>query len=126
MFTSGIMSLLIVIDALRIGFCSPHLSFGVQTDICSSPILAVPSNGPIISEPFFYGLCMVILGGLFRLWAQNSLGRFFTFEVTIKPDHKLITTGPYSLVRHPSYLGFIIMKAGLSIMQFSEGSILQD
>jgi protein-S-isoprenylcysteine O-methyltransferase Ste14 len=27
-------------------------------------------------------------------------------------DHRLITTGPYALVRHPSYLGYFLMFIG--------------
>jgi len=29
----------------------------------------------------------------------------FTYELSILKDHKLVTTGLYKLVRHPSYLG---------------------
>ncbi|CAF4350854.1 unnamed protein product, partial [Rotaria sordida] len=33
----------------------------------------------------------------------GTLGAFFTFELTIRSTHKLIKTGPYAYVRHPSY-----------------------
>ncbi|CAF1457475.1 unnamed protein product, partial [Rotaria sordida] len=32
----------------------------------------------------------------------GTLGAFFTFELTIRSTHKLIKTGPYAYVRHPS------------------------
>ena len=41
-------------------------------------------------------------GSSLRLWCFKCLKEFFTFHVTIKKDHKLITTGPYSLLIHPS------------------------
>ena len=123
---SFIMSSLMLMDALRVAICSPDHNRWFQRDICSSPIMGIPSGGHVISESFFCGLCLTLLGGLFRAWAQNSLGSFFTFELTIKPDHRLITTGPYSLVRHPSYLGSLVTKTGLTMMQLSKGSVLQD
>lgn len=38
-----------------------------------------------------------------RYLCYRELGRQYTFQVAIIKDHKLITTGPYSVVRHPSY-----------------------
>lgn len=32
----------------------------------------------------------------------------FTFELSKQRDHRLVTDGPYSIVRHPSYIGGII------------------
>lgn len=46
---------------------------------------------------------MVITGGLLRLAAYKTLGPYFTFQVGIQPDQKLITHGVYAWVRHPSY-----------------------
>ncbi|KAJ7459313.1 hypothetical protein FB451DRAFT_1046131, partial [Mycena latifolia] len=40
---------------------------------------------------------------LLRLVCFRALGAFFTFDLTIHPSHRLITTRPYSLVRHPAY-----------------------
>lgn len=33
----------------------------------------------------------------------RELGRLFTYELTIREKHTLVTSGPYSIVRHPSY-----------------------
>ncbi|KAM5531771.1 hypothetical protein V8D89_014541 [Ganoderma adspersum] len=46
---------------------------------------------------------------------------FFTFEVIIKDDHKLITSGPYSYVRHPSYTGILCLTTGAYLMHFGAG-----
>ncbi|CAG8447089.1 5128_t:CDS:1, partial [Cetraspora pellucida] len=45
---------------------------------------------------------MSILGSMLRLWCYRVMNEFFTFNVEIKKDHKLITTGPYRLLIHPS------------------------
>jgi protein-S-isoprenylcysteine O-methyltransferase Ste14 len=49
-------------------------------------------------------LVLIVIGGLVRGWCYRALGSYFTFEVAIRPNHKLITTGPYAIVRHPSYV----------------------
>ena len=34
-----------------------------------------------------------------------TLGAYFTYQVKIQTDHRLIETGPYRRIRHPGYLG---------------------
>ena len=57
-----------------------------------------------------FGYVFLIVGGGGRIWCYRTLGKFFTFELTIRNSHKLIRTGPYAYVRHPSYtFGFIAL-----------------
>ncbi|KAI9136105.1 hypothetical protein BKA69DRAFT_1106104 [Paraphysoderma sedebokerense] len=41
-----------------------------------------------------------------RLWSFKTLGNLFTYSVTIRKDHSLISDGPYKWLVHPSYTGF--------------------
>jgi protein-S-isoprenylcysteine O-methyltransferase Ste14 len=67
------------------------------------------------------GFLMIVAGISFRAWAVNSLGKYFTATVQIKADHQLVKTGPYAIVRHPSYTGaFLAIIAGGVIL----GSII--
>jgi protein-S-isoprenylcysteine O-methyltransferase Ste14 len=61
------------------------------------------------------GVAIMISGILFRQYAIFTLGKFFTTTIQIKKDHELIQTGPYRYIRHPSYLGLLIMALGLGI-----------
>ncbi|CAF1965293.1 unnamed protein product [Rotaria magnacalcarata] len=59
-----------------------------------------------------FGYIFMILGGLGRIWCYRTLGKFFTFEITIRNSHRLIKTGPYAYVRHPSYTFASILTIG--------------
>jgi protein-S-isoprenylcysteine O-methyltransferase Ste14 len=61
------------------------------------------------------GVAIMIFGIVFRQYAISTLGKFFTATIQIKNDHELIQTGPYRYIRHPSYLGILIMTLGLGI-----------
>ena len=50
------------------------------------------------------------------------LGQFFLFEPNIQRGHELIISGPYSVVRHPSYTGLILIFGGLFPWYLSKGS----
>ncbi|KAF8961635.1 hypothetical protein BDZ97DRAFT_1828306 [Flammula alnicola] len=43
----------------------------------------------------------------------EQMGSRFTYHVTLLPNHMLVTTGPYSIVRHPSYTGAYCLHTGL-------------
>jgi protein-S-isoprenylcysteine O-methyltransferase len=47
-------------------------------------------------------------GIMFRLWAINILGDFFTAHVMIAENHQLCRRGPYRILRHPSYTGSML------------------
>lgn len=61
------------------------------------------------------GLVILISGIALRIWAIRVLGEFFTNTVQAKSNHKLIKTGPYKIVRHPSYLGAYLAFIGVGI-----------
>jgi protein-S-isoprenylcysteine O-methyltransferase Ste14 len=61
------------------------------------------------------GVAMSISGVVFRRYVIFFLGKFFTATVQIRKDHKLIKTGPYRYIRHPSYLGILILALGNGI-----------
>lgn len=65
---------------------------------------------------FPVGLGILLLSIVFRVWAIRTLGRFFTATVQIVEGHQVIQTGPYSLVRHPSYTGAYLSYIGTGIM----------
>ncbi|KIJ07791.1 hypothetical protein PAXINDRAFT_89819, partial [Paxillus involutus ATCC 200175] len=59
------------------------------------------------------GSVLSIVGCCLRIHCYRALGRMFTYELSIRKDHKLITSGVYAIVRHPSYTGGICSGVGL-------------
>ena len=64
---------------------------------------------------FWLGAAVTAAGLLFTVWARVHLGRNWSGTVTIKEQHELITSGPYSLVRHPIYTGLLLAFTGSAV-----------
>ena len=60
----------------------------------------------------FAGLFLIVAGLILRFLAIYSLGRFFTVDITIREKHLLKKDGLYSVIRHPSYSGFLLSFLG--------------
>ena len=89
--------------------------------------LLLPSGSSALSalrlSPLSLAACLLgIAGGLTRIWCHHTLGRFFTWQVIVRRDHELVTSGPYALVRHPSYTGWLLMVAGNYLTLFNPHS----
>jgi protein-S-isoprenylcysteine O-methyltransferase Ste14 len=72
--------------------------------------------------PVVIGLSVAWLGMAIRAWSVRTLGEFFTVDVTVAADQRLIDDGPYALVRHPSYTGMLMAIFGFGIALDSWGS----
>ncbi|MBB5895945.1 methyltransferase family protein [Kutzneria kofuensis] len=59
---------------------------------------------------------LIVLGGGFRLWSIASLGRYFRAVVHIQEDHRVVRTGPYRVLRHPSYTGLLVGMLGIALL----------
>ena len=70
------------------------------------------------------GMILMVAGMLFRGWAVRVLADFFTVDVTIRNDHRLIRNGPYRWLRHPSYTGALTTFFGFALALGNYGSLL--
>jgi protein-S-isoprenylcysteine O-methyltransferase Ste14 len=69
---------------------------------------------PISNYPgtTYIGMAMILAGMIFRFIAVYTLGRYFTVNVTIRTDHKIVKEGLYKYLRHPAYLGSLFSFLG--------------
>ncbi len=70
-------------------------------------------NPPLVA----WGILLVVVAGIaLCCWARIHLGSLWSDIVTLKEGHRVVDSGPYRLVRHPMYTGFIVMDLGLAIL----------
>jgi protein-S-isoprenylcysteine O-methyltransferase Ste14 len=70
------------------------------------------------------GVVLFAAGGALRIWPVFVLGRRFSGLVAIQPGHTLVTTGVYSRIRNPSYLGLLISSLGWGLAFRSGAGVL--
>lgn len=64
---------------------------------------------------FWFGIALMLTGFAFRHYAIHVLGKFFTHTVATRPGQYVVDTGPYRLIRHPSYSGSLLTFVGLGL-----------
>lgn len=84
---------------------------------------SVTSVGPLASRFVpadqwicWTGLAITIAGCSFAVWSRIFIGSNWSATVTIKQSHELIRSGPYAIVRHPIYAGFLTAVLGTAIV----------
>lgn len=73
-----------------------------------------------------FGLILIIMGQIIRSLSMITAGQSFSHTVKTKmiSDHKLITTGIYSFMRHPSYFGFFWWAIGTQLLLLNPISLV--
>ena len=61
------------------------------------------------------GLGLVIIGLSIAVWARRHLGKYWSGRITLKLEHHVIQSGPYTFVRHPIYSGILLALLGTVI-----------
>jgi protein-S-isoprenylcysteine O-methyltransferase Ste14 len=81
------------------------------------PIALSPS---LVQVVIWTGFAAFFAGSALILWARRTLGAMWGIstsrQVKLISNHKLIASGPYRVVRHPMYSGWLLALAGLLLM----------
>jgi len=62
------------------------------------------------------GSILTSMGIGLAIWARYHLAEYWSARITIKQDHQLIRTGPYTRLRHPIYSGIILAAIGSAVV----------
>jgi protein-S-isoprenylcysteine O-methyltransferase Ste14 len=83
----------------------------------SGVLIAVYWNVPVIKTNLllYVGSTLIVAGMLIRFIAIRTLGKFFTVNLAVHDDQRLINVGIYKYIRHPSYTGSLLSFAGFSL-----------
>jgi protein-S-isoprenylcysteine O-methyltransferase Ste14 len=61
------------------------------------------------------GSAVALAGAVLLVWASVVLGRLMMHEAAVRKDHALIVGGPYRVVRHPVYAGYLALLLGSGV-----------
>ena len=64
---------------------------------------------------FLIGIAVLLAGMALRFWAVFTLGAAFRTTVETHTDQKVVRHGPYRLIRHPSYSGWLLICCGYGL-----------
>jgi protein-S-isoprenylcysteine O-methyltransferase Ste14 len=64
---------------------------------------------------FWFGVGIMLMGLALRIWAVQTLGNAFRTTIETHINQKVINSGPYKLIRHPSYTGLLLICLGYGI-----------
>lgn len=62
---------------------------------------------------FIAGIGLMVLGLALRAWSVIVLGRNFTVYVQVRAEQPVVDSGPYRLLRHPSYTALLMVCLGI-------------
>jgi protein-S-isoprenylcysteine O-methyltransferase Ste14 len=68
-------------------------------------------HGPLM----IFSLILYSIGLLLRYVSILYLGKYFTRDVSIESKHELISSGPYTLLRHPLYVGLFLLTTSVPL-----------
>ncbi len=95
---------------------APVAPLRVAHVMAALPSLALAAGLPIVvSSPDVWPLAtlgLVFAGSALACWALGSLGASFG---VLPARRDLVTSGPYRFVRHPAYLGELLVLTGLAL-----------
>ena len=85
------------------------------------PLLAVyeRTHGPAVGRSPAWsviGLILFLLGAALGLAACRALGRWYAPDPDVLPGQRLITGGPYRLLRHPMYTALLLSLPALPLL----------
>jgi protein-S-isoprenylcysteine O-methyltransferase Ste14 len=67
------------------------------------------------AKPAWSGVAAMAVGLTIRVWAARVLGAFYTRTLRTSTTQTLVQDGPYRLVRHPGYLGVLVLWLGAGL-----------
>jgi len=99
-------------QSLMILYITILLGYGVGIPVAFTEYGRITGLFPYLS---FLGFVVIIAGLAVRLVAKKTLAGQFTYKVKIIDNHRLVTSGIYGRIRHPSYLGQSLIFLGCGI-----------
>ena len=62
------------------------------------------------------GVFIILIALALHIWSRAHLQEFYAERVEVQPEHRVIDTGPYQLMRHPVITSFFGIATGLFLI----------
>lgn len=100
----GDRSFWFIVVSMIFAFYLPPIEF-LYLEISVSPTIGwmLVGAGFLITGSFLFG------------YARYELRKWYSGHLSVQKEQILVQSGPYSLVRHPAYLGYLLMAVGVSL-----------
>jgi protein-S-isoprenylcysteine O-methyltransferase Ste14 len=72
---------------------------------------------PLSTLIAWIGVVLVAVGLSYAVWARLHLGKMWSAVVTLKAEHRIVRTGPYTITRHPIYTGMLLALVGTVLVR---------
>lgn len=69
------------------------------------------------------GVLIASIGLIYWIYSQWVLGRYWSPQLQVQKEHKLVTVGPYRAVRHPIYAASFVWAIGLAVFTANAGFV---
>ncbi len=75
----------------------------------------------LLSVPFpawlgWLGIALGLSSLVIYVWSRLAIGKEWSSDLRLRDRHQLVTTGPYSRVRHPIYLALILFMTSITLV----------
>jgi protein-S-isoprenylcysteine O-methyltransferase Ste14 len=89
----------------------------ITVAISAGVYLSFIVSAPISSGSWlgYAGLLVIVAGIVIRFVSIRTLGKYFTVDLSIYDEHRLVMEGLYKYIRHPSYSGSLLSFFGLGL-----------
>lgn len=85
------------------------------------PAAAIPWHRTTL---FLLGVILILLGVALRWYAIWTLGGYFTRDVAVSTNQKVVQNGPYRSIRHPAYSGTFLTMIGVGLAMTNWASLI--
>lgn len=99
-------------DRNTLNFLWIAITIAITLGVLNSLFFEYPMAGAWLN---YTGLGLMLAGMLIRFISMYTLGKYFTVDVSIHDDHKLVTNGLYKYIRHPAYTGSLMTFSGFGL-----------
>jgi protein-S-isoprenylcysteine O-methyltransferase Ste14 len=91
--------------------------WGLLLESVAIAIAGWPSGGPPGAGRMAASMVLAPVGVGLAWWAVEHLGTQLRVQAGLWPDHRLVRSGPYALVRHPIYLSLFLMMLATALLR---------